>query len=74
MTQLIVLVDGKEYRTKEDDSAEAAEVAEQFYQIADAIDRLKLPLDDGGFLVLPKETVRRATFIVRPTPTVTGAP
>ncbi len=71
MTQIVIRVDGYEYKSVAGDEQTAEAVAEQFYSFASDVDRLKLSLEGGSWLVLPKESVRRATFLILATPAET---
>ena len=65
--QIIIRLDGHEYRTAptdETDEINAETISDQIYSTASDVDRLRLTLVGGDWLVLPKDAVRRATFIV----------
>ena len=66
MAYVMVIVDGREFVSKGDDSATIEQAVEALYSVADDVTRLKLPLADGRFVVLPRDAVRRATFLVCP--------
>jgi hypothetical protein len=64
---MVVKVDGDWYYGKRVEG-DTSETAQALYKYAAEIDRIKLELEDGRWLILPVEAVRRATFIVEPNP------
>lgn len=64
MTQLIVKIDGMTFKGTSSDEITALDLAERFYENLNTLDKLKMPLEDGGVLLLRKEQMQRAVLIV----------
>lgn len=63
--QTIVFLDGQRYESIISKDEEAKNVANALYGLVGTMDRFKLELKNGGFLVLGKEAAQRAHFIFK---------
>lgn len=63
--KMIVRYEGVEYVSQDTDEMSAEDAAEQCYQFAEDTSKLRMILEDGGFLVLPKEAAQRCVVIFR---------
>lgn len=68
MSHLEVIYEGERFigQSGEPGDPTVEQTVKALYQHADDITRMKLPLANGTWLVLPREAVRRAVFIVHP--------
>jgi hypothetical protein len=60
--KMILEYQGKTYETMETDEKTAEGVAEVFYKNFDGMDRLKMNLADGSFLVIGKAALQSAVL------------
>jgi len=60
--QMILRYEGGLYFSKRTDEVSTSETVEEFYEKFLQLDKLKIDLEDGGFLVLGKEAIVRSTF------------
>lgn len=58
-----LFLDGKIYKSKKTNEATAEETAEKLFEIIAEMNRFKMELEDGSFLVFGKDAVQRAHFL-----------
>jgi hypothetical protein len=62
--KMIIHYDGNTYETPSTDEATVADCAEALYSDLQRMNKLKIELKDGGFLLLGEQAVRRCAIMV----------
>ena len=62
--KMIVHYDGNTYETPSTDEVAAVEAVEALYSDLDRLNKLKLELKGGGFLLLGEDAVKRCAIMV----------
>lgn len=60
-----IILEGNTYTSPDTDETTADEFSEQIFERMADLDRFKLELDTGGYLVIGKDAVQRAQVIVK---------
>ena len=72
MTRLIIIYEGKTFTSKDTDEIGAQEMVERLYDNLEDLNKLKVELTDGTWLLLPTEALKRSVIMVQSSPTQSG--
>lgn len=67
--KITVIYDGKEYESEDSDEMKTEEIAERLYEQLEEnqLNRFKMKLKDGGFLLLGEYAIQSAVIIIKDT-------
>lgn len=65
--KIVIIYDGEEYVSEDTDEIKAEELTEKVFEQFANLDRFKMKLRDGGFLLLGSGAIQNCAIIIKDT-------
>ena len=63
--QITIKYEGEYFTSPHTDESTVEAFTETMYEIGAELDRFKMQLEDGGWIVLPSDAVKKCVFIIK---------